>query len=152
MERRHVQIGRKIPIRKESNRHWEEGNDLSILQDHGLDQPDSTATEYVRTDDSPKHSSHAVASSQLREWLGLIPLDLVSYHTGIDRHTLRSVRDGNPARREVLAALKETKKLWINAERCGELKSVIDSIRQSRRDYKKGGGLREVMLREKKTK
>jgi len=77
---------------------------------------------------------------------------LVSYHTGIDRHTLRSVRDGNPARREVLVALKETKKLWINAERCGELKSVIDSLRRSRRDYKNGGELPELMIREKKAK
>ena len=126
--------------------------DATILQGYDVEQPDSTATEYVRLDDNRKHKTHAVASSQLREWLGRIPLDLASYHTGIDRHTLRSVREGNPARREVLAALKETKKLWINAERCGKLKSVIDSIRQSRRDYKKGGGLREVMLREKKTK
>jgi hypothetical protein len=50
LEQRHVQIGRKIPIRKESNRRWEGGNDPSILQDHELDRPDSTATEYVRTD------------------------------------------------------------------------------------------------------
>jgi hypothetical protein len=103
-------------------------------------------------EDGRKHATHAVALLQLREWLGRIPLDLVSYHTGIDRHTLRSVRDGNPARREVLVALMELKKLWINAEQCGGLKSARDAIRRSRRDYKNGGGLRDLMLREKKAK
>jgi hypothetical protein len=68
------------------------------------------------------------------------------------RHTLRSVRDRNPARREVLVTLMELKKLWINAEQCGSLKSAWDSIRRSRRDYKNGGELRELMLREKKAK
>jgi hypothetical protein len=81
-----------------------------------MDQPDSTAAEYIPMEDSRKHVTHAVASSQLRDWLKRTPLDPVSYHTGIDRHTLRSVRDGNPARREVLVALMELKKLWINAE------------------------------------
>ena len=32
LQRRHVQIGRKIPIRKESNRRWEGGNDPSICK------------------------------------------------------------------------------------------------------------------------
>jgi len=44
LERRHVQIGRKIPIRKESNRRWEGGNDATILQGYDVEQPDSTAT------------------------------------------------------------------------------------------------------------
>jgi hypothetical protein len=101
---------------------------------------------------SRKHTTHVVASSQLRDWLERIPLDLVSYHTGIDRHTLRSVRDGNPARREVLLAVMELRKLWINAEQCGALKSARDAIRRSRRDYKNGGALRDLMLQEKKAK
>jgi hypothetical protein len=150
LQRRHVQIGRKIPIRKESNRRWEGGNDPAILQGYELDQPDSTATEYVRMTDTRKHTTHAVASRQLREWLAGIPLDLVSYHTGIDRHTLRSVRDRNPARREVLVALMGLKKLWINADQCGALENAHDAIRQSRRDNKNGGELRDFMLREKK--
>ena len=150
LERRHVQIGRKIPIRKESNRRWEGGNDPSILQGYDLEQPDSIATEYIRTEDNRSHTTHALASSQIRDWLGRIPLDLVSHHTGIDRHTLRSVRDGNPARREVLLALTELKKLWINAEQCGALKSAHDALRRSRRDYKNGGALRDLMLRERK--
>lgn len=152
LQRRHVQIGLKIPIRKESNRRWEGGNDPSILQGYDLEQPDSTATEYVRMGDRRKHATHTVASTQLRRWLGRIPLDLVSYHAAVDRHTLRSVRDGNLARREVLVALMELKKLWINAEQCGALKSARDAIRGSRRDYKNGGGLRDLMLREKKAK
>jgi hypothetical protein len=145
-----VQIGRKIPIRKESNRSWQAGNEPGILQSYELEQPDSTATEYVRKEDRRKHPSHAVASTQLRELLGRIPLDLVSYHAGIDRHTLRNVRDGKPSRKEVLAALVELKKLWINAEQRGGVKGARDSIRSSRRDYKNGGGLRDLLLREKK--
>jgi hypothetical protein len=84
--------------------------------------------------------------------MGRIPLDLTSYHLGVDRHTLRNVRNGKPARREVLAALMELKKLWINAEQCGGLESARDAMRRSRRDYKSGGQLRELMLREKKGK
>jgi hypothetical protein len=152
LERRLVQIGRKIPIRKESNRSWQAGNDPSILQNYELEQPDSTASEYIRMEDKRKHATHGVASTQLRHWLGRIPLDLVSYHAGIDRHTLRSVRDGKPARREVLVALMELNKLWINAEQCGGVKGARDSIRSSRRDYKNGGGLRDLLLREKKDK
>ncbi len=145
LERRLVQIGRKIPIRKENNRSWQAGNDPSILQGCEPEQSDSTATEYIRTEDSRKHTTHAAASQQLREWLRHIPLDLVSYHKGIDRHTLRSVRDGNPARREVLVALTELKKLWMNAEQCGVLKSAQDAVRRSRRDYADGEGLRDLM-------
>jgi hypothetical protein len=150
LQRRHVQIGRKIPIRKE--RRWQGGNDPSILQGYEMEQPDPPATEYMRIEDSRKHTTHAVASPQLREWLGRIPLDLVSCHKGIDRHTLRSVRDGRSARREVLVALMELKKLWINAEQCGALESARDVIRSARRGYKNGGGLRDLMLREKKAK
>jgi hypothetical protein len=152
LQRRHVQVGRKIPIRKESNRSWQAGNDPSILQSYELEQPDSTAKEYVRTDEKRKHATHAVASTQLREWMGQVPLDLSSYHMGIDRHTLRNVRNGKPARRDVLATLMELKKLWINAEQCGGLESARDVIRRSRRDYKSGGQLRDLMLRQKNAK
>jgi hypothetical protein len=116
------------------------------------EQPDSTAKEYVRTDQKRKHATHAVASTQLREWLRRVPLDLCSYHLGIDRHTIRTVRDGKPARREVLAALMELKKLWINAEQCGGLESARDAMRRSRRDYKHGGQLRKLMLRAKRAR
>jgi hypothetical protein len=152
LERRHVQIGRKVPIRKESNRRWEGGNDPSILQGYDLEQPDSTATEYVRMDAKQKHATHAVGSTQLRVWLQRVPLDLVSYHLGVDRHTLRSIREGKPARREILANLMELKKLWINAEQCGGLKGAQEAIRRARPDYKKGEGLRDLMLQEKKAK
>jgi len=154
LQRRHIQIGRKIPIRKESNRSWQAGNDPSILQSYELEQHDSTATEYVRTDATRRHPTHAVASPQLREWLARpdVPLDLISYHVGIDRHTVRSVRDARPARREVLAALMALKKLWINAEEHGSLSKGIDSVRRGRRDYKEFAGLRKLMLLEKKPK
>jgi hypothetical protein len=89
---------------------------------------------------------------RLREWMGRVPLDLSSYHMGIDRHTLRNVRNGKPARREVLAALTELKKLWINAEQCGGLESARDAMRRSRRDHKSGGQWRDLMLLEKKAK
>jgi hypothetical protein len=80
------------------------------------------------------------------------PLDLSCYHMVIDRHTLRNVRNGKPARREVLAALMELKKLWINTEQWGGLESARDAMRRPRRDYKSGGQLRDLMLRDKKAK
>ena len=89
---------------------------------------------------------------QLREWMGRVPLDLTSYHLGTDRHTLRNVRNGKPPRREVLAALTELKKLWINAEQRGGLETAHDAMRRSRRDYKSGGQLRDLMLQDKKAK
>jgi hypothetical protein len=149
LERRHVQIGRKIPIRKESNRRWESGNDASMLGSYELDQPDSTATEYVRMENTRKHTTHTIASTPLRNWLMRVPLDLISFHANIDRHTLRSFRDGKPARREILVKLTELKKLWINAEKSGALKIAQEAVRKSRRDYREGGELRDLMLRKK---
>jgi hypothetical protein len=146
LQRRHVEIGRKVPIRKESSRRWQEGNDPSMLPGYDVDNPDATATEYIRADEKRKHPTHAIASPQVREWLGRVPLDLISYHLGIDRHTLRNIRDGKRARKEVLAALKELKKLWINAELSGGLRNAQDAIRRSRCDYKNGGQLRDLML------
>jgi hypothetical protein len=46
----------------------------------------------------------------------------------------------------------ELKKLWINAKQCGALRSARDVIRLSRRDYKNGGQLRDLMFREKEGK
>jgi hypothetical protein len=150
LQRRHVQIERKIPIRKEGNRSWQAGNDPSILESYEMEQPDATATEYVRTDTRRKHATHVVASPQLRGWLGCVPLDQISYHLGVDRHTLRSVRDGKPARKKVLAKLMELKKLWINAEQSGDLKRARSAVRHSRRDYVNGGELRPLVLREQR--
>ena len=123
------------------------GADADVAREH----PDSTATEYVRMNTKRKHPSHAVASPQLREWLARpdVLLDLISYHIGIDRHTLRSIRDGSPVRREVLAAPMELKRLWKNTEQCGALAGTRESIRRSRRDYEEDGELRDRMLQEK---
>jgi hypothetical protein len=46
----------------------------------------------------------------------------------------------------------ELKKLWINAEECGGLESAREAMRRSRRDYKNGGQLRDLMLGDKKAK
>jgi hypothetical protein len=46
----------------------------------------------------------------------------------------------------------ELQRLWINAEQCAGLESARDATRRSRRDYKNRRGLRDLMLREKKTK
>jgi hypothetical protein len=46
----------------------------------------------------------------------------------------------------------ELKNLWINAEQYGALKATRNAMRRSRRDYMNVGGLRDLMLREKKTK
>ncbi len=69
-----------------------------IPQGSEVDQPDSTGTEDVRMSDAHKHTTHAVVPLQLHNWLGRVQLDLVSYHTRIDRYTLKGVRDGKPAR------------------------------------------------------
>jgi len=145
LHRRHVEIGKKIPIRKEGNSRWQEGNDATMLDNFESEQPDATATEYERAKGKGKHKTHAVASAELREWLGQVPLDLISYHKGIDRHTLRSIRNGKPARREALTKLEELKKLWMHAERCNGLEQAVNAIRRSRHEYSDHRGLREFM-------
>jgi len=149
LHRRHVQIGRKVPIRKETNRRWTEGNDPSILE---MEQTDSTATEYVRMENKRKHTTHAVASPRLREWMGRVPLNLISWDLGIKKDTMLAVREGKPVRPEVLVTLMEVKRLWIIAEQHGNgaLESALDLIRRSRRDYRNGGGLRDFLKLEKK--
>jgi hypothetical protein len=118
----------RSPIRKESNRRWQEGEDLSILQ--GYEQElDSTATEYLRAEDSVKHSSHTVASPQLREWLKKVSLSLISKITGIKREHLRAIRDGSPGRRKTLAELADLKHRWTSAEQSGSLQHAIAAIR-----------------------
>ena len=87
-----------------------------------------------------KHKTHAVASPRLREWLGRIPLNLISSDVGIKKDTMLAVREGKPVRPEVLVTLMEVKRLWIIAEQHGNgaLESALDLIRRSRRDYRNG--------------
>jgi hypothetical protein len=51
-----------------------------------------------------------------------------------------------------LVKLTELKKLWINAEKSGALKIAQKAVRKSRRDYKEGGELRQLMLHQQRTK
>ena len=128
LQRRHVQIGRKIPIRKESNRRWQEGEDLSVLQAYEQ-EVDSTATEYVKAEAKAKHSSHVVGSAQLREWLEAVPLSLISQITGVKREHLRAIRDGKPGRRKTLALLAQLKERWTKGVQSGSLQHAIAAIR-----------------------
>jgi hypothetical protein len=128
LQRRHVQIGRKIPIRKETNRRWQEGEDLSVLQAYEP-EVDSTAAEYVRAEGGVKHTSHAVAPPQLREWLQSASLNLTSQITGIKREHLRAIRDGKPARRETLALLADLNQRWTKGKQSRSLEHAVAAIR-----------------------
>jgi hypothetical protein len=128
LHRRHVQIEHKIPIRKESNSRWQEGEDLSVLQAYEQ-EPDSIATEYVRAEGKVRHSSHAVASRQLREWLQAVSLSLISRITGVKREHLRAIRDGKPGRRKTLALLADLKQRWTKGEQSGFLEHAIAAVR-----------------------
>lgn len=128
LQRRHVQIGRKIPIRKESNRRWQEGEDLSVLQAYEQEL-ESTATEYVRAKGKLRHSSHAVASPQVRDWLQAVSLSLISQITGIKREHLRAIRDGKRGRRKTLARLADLKQRWTKGQQSGSLQRAIMALR-----------------------
>jgi hypothetical protein len=101
------------------------------LQASELDQPNSTAIEEVRMSDARNDTSRFVA----------VALRRVQLH--------EAFATGNQLERSA-GCTDELKNLWINAEQYGALKATRNAMRRSRRDYMNVGGLRDLMLREKK--
>jgi hypothetical protein len=90
------------------------------LQGYDLEQPDSTAPEYIRMADKQQAHNSRCCFAAVEGVAKAYPAGFSFLSQGIDRRTLRSVRDGNAPRKEVMVALMELKTLGStpsNAER-----------------------------------
>ena len=86
----------KHPLRKESNRRWAEGNDLSLIEE---DEDDVTGKVFTRDRKRSRHHTKQPLPTEAREWLKTLPLKLVARELHIDRNSLRKGRDGKPLAR-----------------------------------------------------
>lgn len=81
----------KHPLRKESNRRWMEGNDLSMIED---DEDDLTGKVFKPAGKRDYHKTKQPLPVEVREWLKTLPLKRVARALRIDRNSLRRGRDG----------------------------------------------------------
>jgi hypothetical protein len=83
----------KWPLRKESNRRWAEGNDLSLIEN---DEDDPTGKAFNRDGSRGYHHTKQPLPTEVQEWLKTLPLKPVGRELNIDRNSLRAGRRGKP--------------------------------------------------------
>jgi hypothetical protein len=81
----------KHPLRKESNRRWVEGNDLSLIEE---DEDDLTGKVFKPIGKQDYHKTKQPLPIDVREWLETLPLKRVAKELRVDRNILRRARDG----------------------------------------------------------
>jgi len=86
----------KYPLRKESNRRWAEGNDLSLIED---DEDDPTGGIFKRDGKQSYHHVKQPLPAEVQEWLNTLSLKLIERELRIDRNSLRNGRNGKPVAR-----------------------------------------------------
>ena len=91
LKRMTVEGGTKHPLRKESNRRWVEGNDLSLVED---DEDDMTGKVFKPVGKRDYHKTKQPLPVEVREWLKELPLKRVARELRVDRNVLRRTRDG----------------------------------------------------------
>jgi hypothetical protein len=96
LKRMTVEGGTKHALRKESNRRWVEGNDLSLIED---DEDDVTGKVFEPAGKRDYHKTKQPLPLEIREWLKALPLKRVARELRIDRNSLRRGRDGKPVAR-----------------------------------------------------
>ena len=96
LKRMIVEGGIKHPIRKDSNRRWAQGNDLSLIED---DEDDATGKVFKPEGNRHYHKTKQPLPTEVREWLKTLPLKRVGRELHIDRNILRRGRDGKPVAR-----------------------------------------------------
>ena len=96
LQRMTVEGAIKQPLRKESNRRWAEGNDLSLIED---DENDPTGKVFERDEKGSYHHTRQPLPAEVREWLKTLPLKRVGRELRIDPKILRRGRDGKPVAR-----------------------------------------------------
>jgi hypothetical protein len=125
-----VEGATKYPLRKESNRRWTGGNDLSLIED---EEDDTTGGVFKRDGNESYHHSKQSLSTEMREWVATLPLKRVGRDLHIDRNSLRKGRDGKPVARSTkmkLSLLFHMTKRGITpveALKAMKLKQVVQS-------------------------
>jgi hypothetical protein len=115
LQRMTVEGGTKYPIRKESNRRWLEGNDLSLIEG---DEDDATGKVFKPVGTADYHKTKQPLPTEVREWLKTLPLKRVGTALHIDRNSLRNARDGKPlgrtTRNKLLLLYRITKRITLD--------------------------------------
>jgi len=106
LQRMFIEGGVKLPIRKESNRRWVEGDDSSLLPGDENEALDSTGAVFERDRGRKYHTSIVPVQSEIREWLKTVPLARIEKKYGIRRQVLRAARDGQPVQRRIRKKLQ----------------------------------------------
>jgi hypothetical protein len=102
LKRMTVDGGIKHPLRKESNRRWAEGNDLSLIEE---DEDDVTGKVFKQVGKLDYHKTKQPLPIDVREWLEALPLKRIARELQIDRNSLRRGRDGEPVARSTQSKL-----------------------------------------------
>jgi len=92
LKRASIVAGQLIPVGKETDRRWEQGEDMSMV--------DFKVLEYGQS------SSMVVADPTLRDEIAKHGMRELMRTTGMSQHTIETIRDGKPVRRTTLQRMQ----------------------------------------------
>jgi len=124
----------KWPLRKESNRLWASGNDLSLIEN---DDDDVDSKVFAREEKRRHHHTRRPLPTELREWLKTIPLKSVARELHIDRNSLRKGRDGKAVAR---STQKKLLRLFCITKRGVSLPEALRAMRLVEFVHQPSGG------------
>ena len=93
LRRASILAGEIVPVGKETDRHWEHGEDISLVDFKVLEY--RPATKMVAAD------------AALREKIAKLPLRELMRKTGLSQHTVEAIRAGRVVRRQTLRRVLE---------------------------------------------
>lgn len=94
LKRASIIAGEIVPVGKETDRHWEQGEDISLV--------DFKVLEYRAT------TKMVVADTALREQIAKFTLRGLMRKTGLSQHTIEAMRAGKAVRRQSLRRIVES--------------------------------------------
>jgi len=92
LQRASVVAGEIIPVGKETDRRWEQGEDMSML--------DFTVLEYRSA------RKLVIADASLRDALAKLGMRDLMRRTGLSQHTIEAICDGKAVRRTILQRMR----------------------------------------------
>jgi hypothetical protein len=124
----------KYPLRKESNRRWAEGSDLSLIED---DEADVTGKVFACEEKRRHHHTRRPLPTEVREWLKTTSLKSVAKELHIDRNSLRKGRDGKAVAR---STQKKLLRLFCITKRGVSLPEALRAMRLAEALHQPGDG------------
>ena len=104
LRRSHIVAGRHRHIGKETSRHWEQGDDPSMV--------DFQCKEYT--------DGKVVADSETRKRILKTGIRRVARESGVNRETVALIANGNPVKQNTLATVVKSTNVWTQAHRTEE--------------------------------